>query len=68
MLFRSQLLEMEERLGLAKRFQAVQKALAAVCDCALNIQELNAQNGGVPDIDENVGKILALAQEIADKE
>ena len=37
-------------------------------DCALNIQELNAQNGGVPDIDENVGKILALAQEIADKE
>ncbi len=63
-----QLLEMEERLGLAKRFQAVQKALAAVCDCALNIQELNAQNGGVPDIDENVGKILALAQEIADKE
>ena len=63
-----QLLEMEERLGLAKRFQAVQKALAAVCDCALNIQGLNAQNGGVPDIDENVVKILAVAQEIADKE
>ena len=63
-----QLLEMEDRLELAKRFQAVQKALAAVCDCALNIQELNGQNGGVPGIDENAGRILALAQEIADKE
>ena len=63
-----QLLEMEDRLELAKRFQAVQKALAAVCDCALNIQELNSQNGGVPGIDENAGRILALAQEIADKE
>ena len=63
-----QLLEMEDRLELAKRFQAVQKALAAVCDCALNIQELNGQNGCVPGIDENAGRILALAQEIADKE
>ena len=63
-----QLLEMEDRLELAKRFQAVQKALAAVCDCALNIQELNGQNGGVPGIDETAGRILALAQEIADKE
>ena len=63
-----QLLEMEDRLELAKRFQAVQNALAAVCDCALNIQELNSQNGGVPGIDENAGRILALAQEIADKE
>lgn len=63
-----QLLEMEERLGLAKRFQEMQKILASVCDCALNIQELNAQNGAVPDIDENAGKILALAQEIADNE
>ena len=63
-----QLFEMEDRLELAKRFQAVQKALAAVCDCALNIQELNGQNGGVPGIDENAGRILALAQEIADKE
>ena len=63
-----QLLEMEDRLELAKRFQAVQKALTAVCYCALNIQELNGQNGGVPGIDENAGRILALAQEIADKE
>ncbi len=63
-----QLLEMEDRLGLAKRFQEMQKALAAICDCALDIQELNAQSGGVAGIDEDAGRILTLAQEIADRE
>ena len=62
-----QLLEMEERLGLAKRFREMQKTLAVVCDCALNIQELNAQNGAVEEIDKNAGVILSCAQEIADK-
>lgn len=61
-----QLLEMEERLGLAKRFQAMQRTLAAICDCALNIQEQNAQNGAVAGIDEDAGRILALAKDIAD--
>ena len=63
-----QLLEMEERLGLAKRFRDLRDCLAAICDCALNIQELNSQNGQVPEIDENVAGILARAQEIADEE
>ncbi len=63
-----QLFEMEERLGLARRFQHVQEALTAICDCALNIQEINAQAGGVPGIDENAAKILMQAQEIADEE
>ena len=60
-----QLLEMEERLGLARRFQDMQKSLAAICDCAIAIQYLNAQNGAVGDIDAQAAKILALAQEIA---
>ena len=34
-----QLLEMEERLGLARRFQDMQKSLAAICDCAIAIQD-----------------------------
>ncbi len=63
-----QLFEMEERLGLARRFQHVQEALTAICDCALNIQEINAQAGGVPVIDEIAAKILMQAQEIADEE
>ena len=60
-----QLLEMEERLGLARRFQDMQKSLAAICDCAIAIQHHNAQNGAVGDIDAQAAKILALAQEIA---
>lgn len=62
------LIEMEDRLGLAKRFQDVQRALEAICDCALDIQEQNARNGGVDDIDRNVQSILEYAQEIADKD
>ncbi len=60
-----QLTEMEERLGLARRFQGIQGALAAICDCALNIQEQNAQNGQVPEIDDNAAIILEKAEEIA---
>ena len=60
-----QLLEMEERLGLARRFQDIQKALTLICDCALSIQDLNERNGRVPGIDENVSKILECAQDIA---
>ncbi len=60
-----QLTEMEERLGLARRFQGIQGALAAICDCALNIQEQNAQNGQVPEIDDNAATILEKAEEIA---
>ncbi len=60
-----QLLDMEDRLGLARRFQEIQQILTLICDCALTIQDLNEQNGGVPGIDENVSKILKCAQEIA---
>lgn len=60
-----QLLEMEERLGLARRFQDIQKALALICDCALSIQDLNEQNGRVPGIDQAAARILDCAQEIA---
>ena len=63
-----QLLEMEERLGLAKRFRDLQDRLAAICDCALNIQELNSQNGQIPEIDENAASILTCAEEIAEKD
>lgn len=62
------LIDMEERLGLAKRFQDVQRALEAICDCALDIQELNAKNGGVAEIDKDAQSILEYAQEIADKD
>ena len=60
-----QLLEMEERLGLARRFQDMQASLAAICDCTIAIQELNAAHGAVPEIDRQAAEILRRAQEIA---
>ncbi len=60
-----QLLEMEDRLGLARRFQEIQKVLTLICDCALSIQELNEQNSQVTGIDQNAAKILECAQEIS---
>lgn len=63
-----QLCDMEDRLGLAKRFEEVQAALVAVCDCALDIQELTALRGGDTEIDERAGAILELCKVIAEKE
>ena len=60
-----QLLEMEERLVLARRFQDMQASLTAICDCAIAIQELNAAHGAVPQIDQQASKILERAEEIA---
>ena len=37
----SQLLEMEERLGLAKRFLEMREGLSQICEAALRIQEYN---------------------------
>ncbi len=62
-----QLLEMEGRLGLARRFQDMREALTVICDCALAIQDLNGQNGNVPAIDENAAKILDCAEAIAEE-
>lgn len=60
-----QLLDMEERLGLAKRFRSVQKALTTICDCALRIQEVNHQGVYRPEIDHNVAEIIATSRELA---
>ena len=58
-----QLLEMEERLGLAKRFRKVQEELTAICDRALQIEAQNEENGGDPVIRQNVEAILASAKD-----
>lgn len=63
-----QLLEMEERLGLAERFYAVREALTIICDRAVQIEEENAKNGGSRIIRENVKAILAAAEEIVEQE
>lgn len=60
-----QLMEMEDRLGLAKRFKEVQDALTVICDCAVSIQERNSVRDDDPEIRENVARILERAKEIA---
>jgi len=61
-----QLLEMEERLGLAKRFHTVQEELAVICDCALQIEAENEKNGGNAVIHEHVEAILRSAEKLVD--
>ena len=56
-----QLLETEERLGLAKRFRSVQ-----ICDHALQIEAENEKNGGDPVIRQNVESILRSAKKLTD--
>lgn len=63
-----QLLDMEEQLGLARRFQAVQDALTAICDCAIRIQEINQQTVNNAEVNTCVSQILVKAKEIAVEE
>ena len=60
-----QLMEMEDRLGLAKRFKEVQDALTVICDRAVSIQERNSARADDPEIRKNVARILERAKEIA---
>lgn len=59
-----QLTEMEERLGLAKRFWKVQENLTLICDCALQIRELSG--GESPEINQNVEAIIEAARELVE--
>lgn len=61
-----QLIEMEERLGLAKRFRQVQEQLSVICDRALQIETENEKNGGNAVIHDNVAAILRCAAKLVD--
>ena len=61
-----QLIEMEERLGLAKRFHTVQEELAVICDRALQIDAENERNGGNEVIREHIEAILSSAEKLVD--
>ena len=58
------LLEMEERLGLAKRFHTVQDALQKIVRCAQDISYYNDEFGYSPKIAEKVNEIIRLAKEL----
>lgn len=57
-----QLLEMEERLGLAKRFRSVQEELTQICDHALQIEAENERTAATGYSAER-GEHFALRKE-----
>ena len=59
-----QMFEMEEQLGLVKRFHQIKKQLNEVSVAARRIQECNERYCGPSEISEQVQKIMQLAQEL----
>ncbi|MBO4445793.1 MAG: YlxM family DNA-binding protein [Clostridia bacterium] len=64
----AQLFEMEERLGLAKRFEEVRAGLDEILECAEVINESNMRTGLSRDINEAVVKIKLIAQTLNNEE
>jgi len=62
----SQLFEMEERLGLAKRFEEVQQGLKEINDCADRINEFNMRTGLSRDINDAVVKIKFITESLSE--
>ena len=62
----SQLLEMEERLGLARRFREMREGLDSILDAAREIQELNSRFGYSREIQERAERIEKLSQKMAE--
>ena len=64
----AQLFEMEERLGLAKRFEEVRTGLDEILECAEIINESNMRTGLSRDINEAVVRIKLIAQTLNNEE
>ena len=62
----SQLLEIEERLGLARRFREMREGLDSIRDAAREIQELNSRFGYSREIQERAERIEKLSQKMAE--
>lgn len=64
----AQLLEMEERLGLAKRFRRIQSGLEQILDAAEKIEEYNSKYVYSHEVSDEVRRITEIAQELCDEE
>lgn len=64
-----QLREMEDRLGLARRFHRMRDGLSRICDAAVAIGGYNEQQEKTcAGISEQVSLILCIAQELCEEE
>lgn len=61
----AQMLEMEERLGLAKRFKELKAGLLEIEQCVKNIEDINLRTMCSRDISDNVRKIIALTDSLS---
>ena len=64
----AQLFEMEERLGLAKRFGKMEEGLQSILEAARLIEEANIRCGGSPMIKEQARRIAKVAGALCDEE
>ncbi|MDD2418012.1 MAG: YlxM family DNA-binding protein [Oscillospiraceae bacterium] len=62
----SQLLEMEDRLGLAKRFHEMKNGFESIKVAARDIQEFNARYGFSKDIEERAVCILEVSHRLSE--
>jgi hypothetical protein len=62
----SQLLEMEKRLGFARRFQQVRGGLEEIREAAGRIQQYNVQGSCSQEIGRNAGRILQTVQKLSE--
>lgn len=60
----SQLLEMEDRLGLARRFNEMKNGFESIKVAARDIQEFNSRYGYSKDIEERAGRILEVSRRL----
>ncbi len=61
-----QLLEMEERLGLARRFREMRSGLEKISDSAARIKEYNEHFIYSHELDDHVKTILDIAQKLCE--
>ncbi len=60
----TQLLDMEERLGLAKRFREMQEGVTAILEAADDIFAINERFGYSREINDRARRIRELAQQL----
>lgn len=60
----AQLLEMEDRLGFARRSLELQKGLDAITAEAGRIEEFNSRFGGPREVEESAKRILAAVKKL----
>lgn len=64
----AQLLEYEDRLGLAERFRTIQGSLEEIADCARSIFDFNQRFGAHNQVSDSAGRILRLTEKIMDEQ